>query len=132
MLRPKSMNQSVFNQNPIKSTFDQAKDEEQRLTEDRCEKRLTYIINIVQKHLNENKINSYFILNDQDKNKMMETICKQIARYKGSKETQSKYKNTSFKECHNMVRQWWNRCKSIKLGNYLFEPMIVLIFKVFY
>lgn len=132
MLHPSSINLPIWiNQNPIKSTFDKAKMNEQELTIQRCEKRIKHIINIVQRHLNENKTNSLFILNDTDKNKMMLTICQEINKYKGSKETQNKYKNNSAKKCHEIIRQWWNRCKPIKLGNYLFEPMILLIFKVF-
>lgn len=111
------------------SSFDRAKCEEQRLTNQRCEKRIKHMINIVHQHLNKHGINSLFILNEIDKNKMMMTISQEINKYKGNKDTQNKCKNDSFKACHSVIRQWWNRCKSIKLGNYLFEPMILLIFK---
>ena len=40
------------------------------------------------------------------------------------------FKTDSMKLCHQKCRQWWNRGKSFKLGDFIFQPMLISIFNV--
>ena len=113
--------------------FYRAKCQEQKLTRYRCEKRINHITNIVNQYLIMHGIVDdnipLFSISDIHKNRMLSMLCDIIIKYKGNKETQIKIKKGSFKECHVLVRQWWNRQKGYKLGNLLFEPILKLIFE---
>lgn len=118
---------------PPTTIFGKAKCLEQDLMRYRVEKRIDHMINIVNLHLIKHGIISdstcLFSMNNVEKNKIMTGLCDHISKYKGNRETQIKIRDGGLKECHCLVRTWWNRQKAYKLGNILFEPMMKMIFR---
>ena len=108
--------------------FIKAKHQEQQLTKVRCHTRLDKIIEIVNNYLNSKQITSnLFIINEEHKDLMINNILQQISIWEGSEYNKQP---DSLKACHQKVRQWWNRGKSFKLGQYMFQPLLTSILKV--
>lgn len=114
-----------------KNLLDKAKYEEQKLTKARCQKRIECIVDIVNKHLlNISRIANNiheFKINELTENIMINNILIEIGKWEGS---QYHSKTDSVKLCHQKVRQWWNRGKSFKLGDFIFQPMLISILNV--